>query len=151
MLCCFCTSTGCSHLSFCLVPRKTCPHRIKVGERGPGERKNLFITVRISNMLLNLSWIPGNRFSKTTSASCHGERVCLLPLAAHCSLKSWWWRQPPRLLRPWDSPGKNTGVGCHALLQGMFAIQGSNHRSLTSLALAGRFFAISATWEAHSF
>ena len=23
---------------------------------------------------------------------------------------------PPRLLCPWDSPGKNTGVGCHALL-----------------------------------
>ena len=28
-------------------------------------------------------------------------------------------RQPARLLRPWDSPGKNTGVGCHFLLQRM--------------------------------
>ena len=27
--------------------------------------------------------------------------------------------QPTKLLRPWDSPGKNTGVGCHFLLQGM--------------------------------
>jgi len=27
--------------------------------------------------------------------------------------------QPTRLLRPWDSPGKNTGVGCHFLLQWM--------------------------------
>jgi len=26
-------------------------------------------------------------------------------------------RQPARLPRPWDSPGKNTGVGCHFLLQ----------------------------------
>ena len=26
--------------------------------------------------------------------------------------------KPARLLCPWDSPGKNTGVGCHALLQG---------------------------------
>ena len=26
-------------------------------------------------------------------------------------------RQPTRLPRPWDSPGKNTGVGCHVLLQ----------------------------------
>ena len=26
-------------------------------------------------------------------------------------------RQPNRLPRPWDSPGKNTGVGCHFLLQ----------------------------------
>ena len=27
--------------------------------------------------------------------------------------------QPTRLPRPWDSPGKNTGVGCHFLLQHM--------------------------------
>ena len=26
--------------------------------------------------------------------------------------------QPTRLLRPWDFPGKSTGVGCHCLLQG---------------------------------
>ena len=26
-------------------------------------------------------------------------------------------RQPTRLLHPWDSPGKKTGVGCHFLLQ----------------------------------
>ena len=26
-------------------------------------------------------------------------------------------RQPTRLLHPWDSPGKNTGTGCHFLLQ----------------------------------
>jgi len=28
-------------------------------------------------------------------------------------------RQPTRLPRPWDSPGKNTGMGCHFLLQCM--------------------------------
>ena len=28
-------------------------------------------------------------------------------------------RQPTRLPRPWDSPGKNIGVGCHFLLQRM--------------------------------
>ena len=33
---------------------------------------------------------------------------------------------PTRLLCPWDSPGKNTGVGCHFLLQGIFPTQGSN-------------------------
>ena len=38
-----------------------------------------------------------------------------------------------------DSPGKSTGVGCHALLQGIFPIQGLNPR-LTSPALAGGFF-----------
>ena len=35
-------------------------------------------------------------------------------------------RQPNRLLCSWDSPGKNTGVGCHSLLQGIFPTQGSN-------------------------
>ena len=34
--------------------------------------------------------------------------------------------EPARLLCPWDSPGKNTGVGCHALLQSIFPTQGSN-------------------------
>ena len=31
-----------------------------------------------------------------------------------------------RLLCPWDSPGKNTGVGCHSLFQGIFLTQESN-------------------------
>ena len=34
--------------------------------------------------------------------------------------------QPTRLLCPWNSPGKNTGVGSHALLQGILPTQGSN-------------------------
>ena len=57
--------------------------------------------------------------------------------------------QPARLVCPWDSLGKNTAVGCHALLQGIFPTQGSNPHllcllrieptSLMSLALAGGF------------
>ena len=46
------------------------------------------------------------------------------------------WTVPSRLLCPWDSPGKNTGVDCHFLLQGIFPTQGS----LVSLAFAGGFF-----------
>ena len=34
--------------------------------------------------------------------------------------------QSARLLCPWDSPGKKTGVGCHALLQGIFPTWGLN-------------------------
>ena len=34
--------------------------------------------------------------------------------------------QPTRLLCPWNSPGKNTGVGCDFLLQGIFLTQESN-------------------------
>ena len=33
---------------------------------------------------------------------------------------------PTSLLCPWDSPGKDTGVGCHALLQGIYPTQGLN-------------------------
>ena len=40
------------------------------------------------------------------------------------------------LLCPWDFPGKNTGVVCHFILQGIFLIQGLN----LYLCLAGRFF-----------
>ena len=43
-----------------------------------------------------------------------------------------------------DSPGKNTGLGCHALLQGIFPTQGSN----PGLPHWGRFFTVWATREA---
>ena len=39
---------------------------------------------------------------------------------------------PTRLLCPWDSPGKNTGVGCHALLQGKLPNPGIKPESLVS-------------------
>ena len=38
--------------------------------------------------------------------------------------------QPARLLCPWDSPGKNTGVGSPSLLQGIFLTHGLNPRLL---------------------
>ena len=34
--------------------------------------------------------------------------------------------EPTMLFCPWNSPGKNTGVGCHFLLQGIFPTQGLN-------------------------
>ena len=41
--------------------------------------------------------------------------------------------QPTGLLRPWDSPGRNTGVGGHCLLQGVFLTQGSSRHLLCLL------------------
>ena len=38
--------------------------------------------------------------------------------------------EPSRLLCPWNFPGKNTGAGCHFLLQRIFFTQGSNLRLL---------------------
>ena len=47
--------------------------------------------------------------------------LCLVTQLRLCNLKVC--SQAPLSM---DSPGKNTGVGCHALLQGIFPIQGSN-------------------------
>ena len=45
---------------------------------------------------------------------------------------------PTRLLCPWDSPDKSTGVGCHFLLQGIFLIGDQTHIS----CIADRFFTV---------
>ena len=55
---------------------------------------------------------------------------------------------PPGFSVHGGSPGKNTGMGCHAFPQGLFPTQGLNPCVLCLLHLAGRFFTTSATWEA---
>ena len=56
-----------------------------------------------------------------------GLGLCMYVCAQSCPTLwypwtvAWGW-----LLCPWDSPGKNTGVGCRFLLQGIFPTQGSN-------------------------
>ena len=57
--------------------------------------------------------------SQIHCCSCLVAKSCLTLLGPHGS-------QPARLLHPRDSSGKNTEVGCHFLLQGIFSIQGSN-------------------------
>ena len=54
-------------------------------------------------------------------------------------------RQPTRLPRPWDPPGKNTGVGCHCLLQEDLPDPGIHP---WSSVLTGGLFTIWATREA---
>ena len=47
--------------------------------------------------------------------------------ALHCFTQvslQYYGLEPTRILCPWDSPGKNTGVGGHTLLQGIFLTQG---------------------------
>ena len=50
--------------------------------------------------------------------------------------------QSIRLLCPWDFPGKNTAVGCHFLLQGIFHTQGLKPLlpPMQISCIAGRFF-----------
>ena len=53
--------------------------------------------------------------------------ICCCLVAQSCLDLLWpYGLQPTRLLCPWDFPDKNTGVGCHFLLQGIFPTQGSN-------------------------
>ena len=47
-------------------------------------------------------------------------------LLCHVWLLATPWTVPARLLCPWNFPDKNTGEGCHSLLQGIFLTQGSN-------------------------
>ena len=52
--------------------------------------------------------------------------LCELSHFSHAQVFLTAWTVAPRPLCPRESPGKNTGVGCHALLQGIFPTQGLN-------------------------
>ena len=67
------------------------------------------------------------------------------------------WTVAPRLLCPWGSPGKNTGVGSHTLFQRIIPTQGSNpcllhllHWQVGSLPLAPPEKPNSVLWVGHS-
>ena len=62
---------------------------------------------------------------------------CLVAKSCPTLLRPYGLWSTTRLLCPWDFPGKNTGVGCHFLLQRIFPIQGSNrHWQADSLPLS---------------
>ena len=96
-------------------------------------------------LLHPLYWQAGS-LPLAPPGSAYMYSLCSVPSVMHDSLRPHG-LQPTRLLCPWDPPGKNTGAGCCALLQGIFPTRGSN-LGLLSLALAGGFFTTSATWEA---
>jgi len=53
--------------------------------------------------------------------------VCVRPRALSCVRRfATPWTVAARLLCPWNFPGKNSGVGCHFLVMGIFPTQGSN-------------------------
>ena len=49
------------------------------------------------------------------------------------------WKQPTSLLYPWDSPGKNPGVGCHSFSRASSCPRNRTHVSCVSY-IAGEFF-----------
>ena len=55
------------------------------------------------------------------------DTICVCYSLSHFQLfVTQWTVQPPRFFCSWDFPGKDTCVGCHFLLQGIFPTQKSN-------------------------
>ena len=103
----------------------------------------LEITLLISQQMWTFCFIPSAAYPWDGMGACVRSHFSCVQLCAA------FWLQPARLLSPWDSPGKNTGVGCHALLQWIFLSWGSKPAPLNHLsALACGIFTTSATWEA---
>ena len=65
-------------------------------------------------LLIAKLWLKLKEVGKTTRPFRYAGVAKLLQLCLSVWPHRW---QPTRLLCPWDSPGKNTGVGCHFLLQ----------------------------------
>ena len=113
-----------------------------------------------SSCCISMSWCKIEKIVKFTSkhnslrnvSTLWSHRRLLCACMLSCFSLVWLlatpWTVASRLLCPWDSPGKKTGVGCHALLQGILSYLGIEPTSLMSPALAGRFFTANATWEA---
>ena len=75
--------------------------------------QRIFPTQELNGGLLHCRWI-------LYQLSYQGLHLCYCQVTSVVSnsVQPHRW-QPTRLPHPWDSPGKNTGVGCHFLLQGM--------------------------------
>ena len=107
-----------------VMHRKTLPFYLKHNETW-SEKKRLNIPswhdLKYSGKLEIIQSIDGVQ-------SCTVLSVSLLPHGL----------QPGRLLCIWDCPGKNTGVGCHSLLQGILLTQGSSSFFTTGEAINRR-------------
>ena len=109
---------------------------------------------RLTNLPKLTQWVYGGNevWLRPTDMTLCSKPLSLWPpwmvhpesCLALCNL----WTLIHQALCPWDSPGKNTGVCCSFLLQGILPTQGLNPFLLASPTLAGEFFTTSATWEA---
>ena len=94
------------------------------------------MTVNIFSSVGQIVSVATSMWHQNSLCCCLVAKSCLPLLRPHGL-------QPARLLCPWDFPGKNSGVGCHFLLQGIFPTQGSNPCLLHRRKILSRW----ATWE----
>ena len=94
--------------------------------------------------VLNINHVVCTNILDSVSHSHHIGKVldqCCCLIAKSClTVLQTHGLQPTRLLCPWGFPSKNTGVGCHFLLQRIFLTRGSNphllHWQVDSLPLS---------------
>ena len=89
-----------------------------------------FLIVALFCPVLNYDWkSEWDIFLNFLVQSWVGCFICVCCACAQSLIPVWLFVTPwtvAMLLFPWDFPGKNTGMGCHFLLQGILLIQGSN-------------------------
>ena len=78
--------------------------------------KNNTVTDHALNTYYVLNILSTKKVRKKCHLYCNAASAAARSLQSHLTLRPHSW-QPSRLRRPWDSPGKSTGVGCHCLLQ----------------------------------
>ena len=108
-------------------------HGTESGDKDAGQGE-----VRGQKWLLQAESSLGDAAWPTGGFKCFKSLVCVLSRFSRVRLFAtfFYGLQSTRLLCPWDSPGKNTRGGCHALLQGIFPTQGEE----TVTPVAGKFF-----------
>ena len=78
-------------------------------------------------------WKPGFVLTLTMHGWCQTYSCCCCCHGCYCQVTSVvsdsvqpFGLKPAKLFCPWDAPDKSTGMDCHAFLQSIFPIQGSN-------------------------
>ena len=92
--------------------------RMRKEERGSPLHLGSNSSCAISSRKAAFSWL-----GTQTRASVH---ACVLSCLSCVQLYAYAWTVAHQAPLSGDSPGKDTGVGCHTLLQGIFPTQGSN-------------------------
>ena len=127
---------------------KSCLPECDTGERSVGQLGCLCLEGReraapeVSSALKALSRLLPRFLLPSQSLQHPSLRACSVASVMSDSLQACG-LQPAKLFCSWDSPGKNTGLACHALLQGIFLTQGSNRSRLCLLCCRMILFLLS--------